>query len=573
MKSPGELQPIRFGVFELDVDASELRRQGLKLRLPEQPLRVLQMLLANPGRLVTREELRKALWPANSYVDFDQGLNRAVNKLREALGDSAESPRLIETVAKRGYRFIGDLSEPSREIRSLLVLPLENLSQDPEQGYFAEGLTEVLTTTLAKISALRVLSRTTGVFYKHAQKPLPEIARELGIDGVIEGSVLRSDGRVRISVQLLHAPTDTHLWAEVYERDMRDILALQTEVASAIAREIRVRLTPREQAQLSHRPVVDPDAFDACLRGRYFWDKRTPAAIAKAIQLFEQAIARDPGFAAPHAGLAECFSALSWWSYVPPEKGFAKAKRLALQTLEADPNLAEAHAALAWAVQHYDYDFQTAESELRRAIDLDPNYSLSRYRLAMTLAHLGRFDEAITEVMYALKLDPFGVNLSGAVGWVYMVARQNDQLLAYAKRSVELHPDVPLSHWAVGFAYLETGNFEAAIAELRIATQLSDATFFRALLTEVYAVAGRNEDALELLRQLHQHSGERFITPYMFGRIYTALGAKDDAFHWLDVAYRERAPWMVLLKRDPRLDGLRRDRRYEDLVKRMNYPS
>ena len=213
---------FRFSTFEFDARAGELRKQGVKIKLQEQPLRILQMLLASRGQIVTREDLRSALWPSNTFVDFDHGLNKAINKLREALGDSAESPRFIETLARRGYRFLGDLSGDPKQIRSLLILPLENLSQDPEQGYFADGLTEALTTTLTKISALRVLSRTTAVFYKRAQKTLPEISRELGIDGVVEGTVLRSEGRVRISTQLVHAPTDTHLWAESYDRDMRE---------------------------------------------------------------------------------------------------------------------------------------------------------------------------------------------------------------------------------------------------------------------------------------------------------------------------------------------------------------
>src|SRR5215467_7049301 len=252
MKSvPGDLRPIRFGAFELDVSAGELRKQGVRVRLQEQPLRLLQMLLANPGQVVSRDELRKALWPRNSYVDFDQGLNRAINKLREALGDSAESPRFIETLARRGYRFLGDLAANATQISSLLVLPLENLSGDPEQEYLADGLTEELTTSLAKIGALRVISRTTAMYYKRARKPLPEIARELGVEGVIEGSLIRAAGHVRVSAQLLHAPTDTHLWADSYDRDMRDILTLLSEVTQAIVREIQVKLTPQEQMQLT----------------------------------------------------------------------------------------------------------------------------------------------------------------------------------------------------------------------------------------------------------------------------------------------------------------------------------
>jgi TolB-like protein len=399
-------QTIRFGTFELDVQAGELRSQGVRVRLQDQPLRILEMLLEHPGQVVTREELRERLWPSNSFVDFDHGLNKAINKLREALGDSAENPRYIETLARRGYRFLGELHREQEPIRALLVMPLDNLSGDPEQEYFAAGLSEALTTTLAKISALRVISRTTALIYKRAQKSLPEIARELSIDAVVEGSVLRSEGRVRISAQLIHAPTDTHLWAESYDRDLRDILALQAEVVGAIAKEIRVKVTAHEQSQLARVPTVDPEAYDAYLRGRSYWDKRTPAAIRSAIQSFEQAIARDPNFAAAHACLAGCMGSLGWWGYAPTAVSCARAKELALRALDMDPGLAESHAALAWAVQYYNYDFVTAEREFRRAIELDPYYSVAHHQFAMTLAMLGRFEEAIAEAKHAVALDP-----------------------------------------------------------------------------------------------------------------------------------------------------------------------
>ena len=567
-------QAIRFGTFELDVQAGELRKQGVKIKLQEQPLRVLEMLLANPGQLVTREELRRVLWPTNTLVDFDHGLNRSINKLREALGDSAESPRFIETLAKRGYRLVGGPGSGPAEIRSLLVLPLENLSQDPEQGYFADGLTETLTTTLAKISALRVLSRTTAVFYKRAQKTLPDIARELGVDGVVEGTVLRSEGRVRISAQLLHAPTDTHLWADSYDRDLRDILALQAEVAAAIAKEIRVKVTPHEQMQLAHAPVVDPEAYDAYLRGRFYWDKRTPDAMRMAIELFEQAIARDPSFSAAHAGRAECTGALGWWGYVPPAEAFPKAKRQALKVIELDPGLAHGHAVFAWATLHNDYDFLTAEEQFRRAIELDPRSSLAHYRLALSLTYVGRFEEAIDEAECAVSLDPLSAMPNAALSWTYWFARQFDRVLAHARTKVELHADVPYIHWAVAMGNLEIGNFDAAIAAMRLAVDTSGgATLFSAILAETYAVAGRRDDALEILRRLQEDSGQRYVTPYMLGRIYAALGQKDEAFRWLDIAYEQRAPWMVLLKRDPRLDSLRSDPRYEALLRRMNFPS
>src|SRR5262249_54427691 len=254
---------------------------------------------------------------------------------------------------------------------SLLVLPLENLSGDPEQEYLADGLTEELTTSLAKIGALRVISRTTAMYYKRARKPLPEIASELGVEGVIEGSLIRAAGRVRISAQLLHAPTDTHLWADSYDRDMRDILSLLSDAAQAIVREIQVKLTPHEQMQLARTELIDPEAYDAWLRGRHYWSKRTPEGFRRAIALFEHAIARDPRFTAAHAGLADCYNLLGWYGIAPPVEGCGRARELALRTIEISPNAAEGHNSLAWAVQYYDYDFARAEREFRRAIELD----------------------------------------------------------------------------------------------------------------------------------------------------------------------------------------------------------
>src|SRR5215472_9549004 len=297
--------PMRFGLFEVDLSAGELRKQGVKIKLQEQPLQILVMLLQHPGQVVTREQLRARLWPTDTFVDFDHGLNKAMNKLREALGDSADSPRFIETLARRGYRFMENPAVGPGRIEALAVLPLENLSCDPEQEYFAEGMTEALITTLAKIGALRVVSRTTAMYYKGVHRPVREIAKELQVDVVVEGTVLRSGDRVRISAQLVDAHADTHLWAEVYDRNMRDVLALQSEVAQAIAREIQVKLTPLEKAQLAQASPMVPEAYEAYLKGRYYWNRRSQDAFPKGVQFFEEAIAKDPGFAAAYAGLSD----------------------------------------------------------------------------------------------------------------------------------------------------------------------------------------------------------------------------------------------------------------------------
>src|SRR5438309_3708363 len=312
---------VRFGVFEVDLRVGELRKRGVKIKLQDQPFQILQILLERSGEVVTREELRGRIWPADTFVDFDQGLNNAIKRLRESLSDSPDNPRFIETVPRHGYRFIGNLGATPGRIKSLAVLPLENLSRDPEQEYFAEGLTEALITTLAKVGELRVVSRTSAMLYKGVHKSMREIARELDVDAIIEGTVLRVGRRVRITAQLIDAPKETHLWAESYERDLRDVLTLQAEVTQAIAREIRVKLTPQERKHLAQTRAVDPEAYEAYLKGRYHWNRRSRDGLGKATQHFQQAIASDPTYAAAYAGLADCVSILGCWGFVSPERG------------------------------------------------------------------------------------------------------------------------------------------------------------------------------------------------------------------------------------------------------------
>jgi TolB-like protein len=335
---------VRFAGFELDPQAGELRKNdGTRIRLQEQPLQILRILLEQPGRIIAREELRQKIWPSDTFVDFDHGINNAIKRLREALGDTADTPLYIETLPRRGYRFIGkaevSVAPAPRRIQSLAVLPLENLSGDPEQEYFADGMTEALITSLAKISALQVVSRTSAMQYKGVHRQLREIARELQVDSVVEGTVMRSGPRVRISAQLINAHTDAHLWAETYDRDLRDVLELQSEVARAIAREVQVKVRPQEQSQLARIRPVDPEAYEAYLKGRYHWNRRSRDGLGKATQHFQEAIASDATYAAAYAGLADCISILGWWGFVSPEQGCGKGKALAMKALELDPNL------------------------------------------------------------------------------------------------------------------------------------------------------------------------------------------------------------------------------------------
>src|SRR5215813_4206024 len=563
-------QILRFGTFELDVRAGELRKQGVRLKLQEQPLRILEMLLARPGQLVTRDELRIRLWPSDTFVDFDHGLNKAINKLREALGDSADAPRFIETVPKRGYRLIEAPTTTLKRVESLAVLPLGNLSHDPEQEYFAEGMTEALITSLAKIGTLRVISRTTAMRYKQTDKSLPEIARELNVDAVVEGTVQRSGERVCISVQLILAATDTHLWAESYERALRDILALQSEIARAVAREIQVKLTPQEQAHLAEVHPVHPEAYEAYLKGRYYWIKRSRDGFVKAVEYFQQSITKDSTYAAAYAGLADAASVMGLWGLVSPAEGCGRAKALALQALERDGGLAEAHTSLAWANAHYEFDFPAAERGFERSIELNPRYATAHLWFGMTLSLMGRYEEAYTESQRAIRLDPDWSNTHFGLEFVHWAGRRYDQAIERGKKALELDPGSVQVRVLLGWSYVANSMYEPAIVTLREAVELSHgAPVAVASLGEAYAAAGYTDETLGLLRELLT---PRHVTSYFVARIYAALDKNEEALRSLETAHRDRAEWLTMLKVDAQLDNLRPDPRFQDLLRRMNFP-
>jgi TolB-like protein/Tfp pilus assembly protein PilF len=564
---------IHFGLFEVDLRAGELRKQGVRVKLQEQPLQVLLFLLENPGAVVTREELQQRIWTSDTFVDFDHGLYNAIRRLREALGDSADTPHYVETLARRGYRFIGRLdpgptSTPS-PIRSLAVLPLENLSRDPEQEYFAEGLTEALITTLAKIGELRVVSRTSIMLYKGVRKPVREIARELEVDAIVEGTVLRAGDRVRITAQLIDAAREAHLWAESYERDLCDVLTLQSEVAQAVAREVRVKLTPQEQAHIAQVHRVDPEAYEAYLKGRYHWNRRP--GLRKGIEAFEQAIAKDPTYAAAYAGLADCLSALSAWGVVPANEGCVKAKMLAEKALELDHSSVEAHTSLAFAAM-YNYEFLTAQKEFERSIELNPRYTTAHHLFGFYLGVMGRYEEAYTELQRAIRLDPLSPIINAMLGYIYIYARRYDQAIEQFVKTLELDANSSWVHGGLGWAYRCKSLHEPAIAALRKAVELWQGPSPLSWFGEAYAAAGRRDEAHKILDQLHELSKQRYVTPYGVARIYAALDKKEEALDWLETAYRQRAEWMVLLKVDPCFDDWRSDLRFRDVLRQMNFP-
>jgi TolB-like protein len=561
---------VRFGDFEADIGSIELRKQGLRVKLQEQPFQVLQILLEHAGEVVSRDALRRQIWPADTFVDFEQGLNNAIKRLREALGDSPENPQFIETIPRHGYRFVAQLNQRPKCIRSLAVLPLENLSHDPEQEYFAEGLTEALINTLVKIGELQVVSRTSTMQYKGVHRPLREIAQELRVEGIIEGTVLKAGERVRISIQLVDARSDIHLWAEHYDRDLKDILALHSEVAQSVAREIEVKLTPVDEARITKGHPVNPEAYDAYLKGRYYWNRR-PAELGRAIQYFEQAMSKDPRYTAAHVGLADCLNSLTGLGVVPASEGSDKAKRLAQRVFEIDNSSAEACTALAYA-SLFEYDFATAERGFERAIQLNPQYGFAHQMFGVYLGYLGRYEESYAELRRALRLDPLSSIFNAFLGVIYLYARRYDQAIEQCQKTLELEPNSATAWGFLGWAQSCKLRHEDAIASLRKCCNIWPGASPIAWLGEAYAAAGFREEAYKILGQLEELSKQRYVTQYGRARIYAALGETDETFKWLETAYQQRANWMVLLKVDPCFDDLRSEPRFQDLMRRMNFP-
>jgi TolB-like protein/DNA-binding winged helix-turn-helix (wHTH) protein len=473
----------------------------------------------------------------------------------------------------RGWRdrLLGRASPP--HIESIAVLPLENLSRDAEQGYFADGMTESLITELGKISALRVISRTSVMQYKGTHKPVLEIARELNVDAVVEGSVERFGDRARITANLLHARTDRHLWAGTYERDLRDILELQDQVAQDIASEIRVKLTPHERIQLASSGQINPEAHEAYLKGRFFWNKRTEQPLKKSIEYFEQAIEKEPRYALAYVGLADSYSILAQWDFLPPHEAYPKARAAATKALEIDEGLGEAHASLALVKQWYDWDFVGAERKYTRAIELNPNYAHAHHWYSELLGEMRRHEEAIAEIRKARGLDPLSLIINCIVGETFRFARRYEQALEQYRKTLEMDPNFAGTHEFLGRAYVEMGEYEKAISELRKGVALSGGSLgIIAELGHAYAVAGKRREAFQILRELKDASKRRYVSPFLMALIYTGLGEKDQGFLWLEKAYEDRSNLMSSLNVDPRFDPLRSDPRFQDLMRRIGLP-
>jgi TolB-like protein/Flp pilus assembly protein TadD len=457
----------------------------------------------------------------------------------------------------------------------LAVLPFDNVSGDRDQDYLSEGMTEEMITQLGRLDpdGLGVIARTSAMKYRYDDKDLEEIGRELGVSYLLTGSVRPAGQRIRINAQLIKVSDRTNLWAGSYEREFRDLLSVQAEVATAIAQEIRIRLTSQEQQRLAQLRPVNSQAYQAYLKGRFFWNKRSAEKVRKAIEYFEQAIALDPNYAAAHAGLADCYTALGHYGAVPPAAAYPRARAAALRALEIDEQLAEAHAALAAIKTHYDWDWPGAEREYKRAIRLNPSYASACQWYGTYLATMGRSDEAARQDARALELDPLSPLISTTTGLHLYFARQYRQAIDQHRKALELEPEFALARLNLGRAYLGTGMFPQAVAEFEKAVQFSDRSpAMLAALAQAYGFTGQANKAQGLLKELIERSKTSYVSPFDIALVYVGLGDKDQAFAWLHRACEEHCPALVYLRLHPWADGLRSDPRFQDLMGRLRLP-
>jgi TolB-like protein/DNA-binding winged helix-turn-helix (wHTH) protein/Flp pilus assembly protein TadD len=611
---------IRFGVFELDPKIGELRSGGSRVKLQDQPLQILLAVLEKPGDVVTREKLRAKLWPADTFVDFDHGLNAAVKRLRDALGDTADNPKYIETLPRLGYRFIAATPEapatgkshtplkqwswligaaavlltvgalfavdvggvrgkllsrsaPQPQVRSLAVLPLANLSGDPQQEYFADGMTDELIAELSRISSLRVISRTSVMQYQgEKKKPIPQIGRELNVDAVMEGTVLRSGNRVRIVAQLIYAPTDQHLMAETYESDLGDVLKLQREVAESITEKVRARLTPEQQARFRETPKVDPEAYQAYLRATHL-DFSLPQENERARSYLPKAIQKDPKFSLAYSLLAWTYLAAGEMRLQSPQEVYPLAEQAAHKALELDEKNCGAHDALGMISWRYDWDWKTAERELQSAL-VECQNSGTLGDLGFYYASNSRIAEAQAEIAKIRELDPIRSEDFNGEAIINYQLRNYKALTEVSRSFTAAHPNDWLAHYWLGVGLEGSGQAREAIPEYQRAVELSqgdsDPT---ASLAHAYAATSQRAETEKILHQFLRQSETSFVSPYMIATVYAALGDKDRAFEYLEKAYQIRSTDLpYFLRADLRLDTLRPDPRFQDLLRRMNFP-
>jgi TolB-like protein/DNA-binding winged helix-turn-helix (wHTH) protein len=647
---------IRCGLFDVDLDSRELHKDGRRVPVQEQPFQLLALLLERPGEIVTREQLRSQVWPADTYVSFDEGLNTAIRKLRIAFGDSAENPRFIETIPRRGYRFIAPViatgedngqahvkpaptlpvsvqlqEEPAAAIAAkptvvpkrrtglviaiasvsvfalvaavaitytvrrrfgrppashqrvmLAILPFQNYNVDPDQEYFADGLTEETITDLGQISpdGLGVIARTSAMAYKHTNKTIAQIGRELGVDYILEGSVRREEGKARISAQLIRVNDQTHLWARNYQVKLGDLLQMQTQLGTDIAREVEVNIAP-QPADAARNRSVDPEAYDSYLKGRFYWSQRNRNLIKKSIDEFSLAIAKDPSFALAYAGLATAYNFSNIDGVYSPKYSLPRAKAAALKALELDPSLAEAHAALGMEKSHYEFDFPGAQREFLKAIELNPNSAYAHlFYSNCYLMPMRKTAQAIAENKKALELDPLSLPINNFMAMTYTFAGDYGKADEQFRHTIAMDPTFALAHAYYAWFLELNGKYEESIrenerGEILFGSKPEEASAEAAEMLRAFRMGGEKgfwEKTLELT--LKKFSGPKANEPAdALATAYMLAGYSDKAFQWLDKAYEERdGQDITLIGSDPGWSKLHSDPRFGKFLQRMGLP-
>jgi len=627
-------QEFQFGDFRLDPSQYRLQKGGRTLRVEKLPMELLILLVQRRGELISREEIAERLWGKDVFLDVEHSINTAVRKIRVVLRDDPEKPRFVETVVGKGYRFAapvtskvngqehrevmaheepapvpaatptrhagksqvwlgilaglavlgalaigiaatyrrGSRSSPAQSIHSLVVLPLKNLSGDAGQDYFADGMTEELIGRMAAIPGLRVVSRTSAMQFKDTHLSVPEIARQLHVDAVLEGSVVKEGDRVRVNAQLIRGATDEHLWAQEYDRQEQSIVTLQEDVARTIAREINITLTPQQQARLSKTTLIDPAVHESYLKGRYYLNQRTQEALDKSIGYFQEAVAKDPSYAMAYCGLADAYALLGFRGDVPQRDSLALGKAAALKAIGLDPTLADPHESLAFILETHEWNWALAQQEYKRALELNPGDARAHHWYAGYLTYVGRVDEGIEEEKLARDLDPLSLPINNALAGRFLVARRYDEAQQYLREVMQMDPRYAAAHQTMGWLYLNTGKKDEAIREFEEAVRLSSDKDldFELDLGFAYAAAGRRQQAKAILDKLKLRYKARAVPAGSIAILYGALGEVDEAFVWLEKAYDERDPELTYVNvPGRRFEPLRHDPRFQDLVRRV----
>jgi TolB-like protein/DNA-binding winged helix-turn-helix (wHTH) protein len=622
---------LRFGVFQVNLAARELRKHGVRIRLPGQPFCVLSILLERPGQVVSREEMRDKLWSSDIFVDYERSLNSAIRKLRAALGDSQGSSRYVETVPRLGYRFIAPVEEITTSVEPspadplapagatakiagsprrrwslilgipailltlaasyfmwsragvrpqtpgarlmLAVLPFENLTGDPAQDYLSDGLTEEMIAQLGHLDPehLGVIARTSVMHYKHSTEQVGQVGRELGVQYVLEGSLRREADRVRVTAQLVQMKDQTHIWSRQYDRELKSLLTLQGEIAQETADEIQQALGGGRKLRVTDRKLASPSsyqAYDFYLKGRYFWNKRTKEGFQQAADYLQQSIANDPNYARAYAGLADTYALMSSWSFVPQTEAIPKARAAALRALQLDEGLAEAHTSLALIAEIYDYDWQTAEKEYRRAIQLDPQYATAHQWYAECLSFQGRFPEALEESERARQLDPLSLIIATDHAVILYFARQYDRAIEQFRAVLAMEPNFGRAHMVV-YVYVEKGMCPEALAETSRWRNADDSPRWE-MKAYVYGRCGKQQQAERAFAQWKRGSADApAVGPFVLLHAYIATGRKEEALALIEKSYREHSNLVTTLKVEPALDPLRGAPRFQELLRRV----